>query len=76
MLGRKTSQMAAKGNAICFYIAMFCNYAGFRCSKPAKFSVEMQSYEGRGEYGPLRKIGVCEECWLKMQEKLPSFGAD
>ena len=60
----------------CFCAAASHDHTGVRCGHPVKFRVETQAYQGKGKYGPLRMIGICEKCWEKIQEELPGFFGD
>jgi hypothetical protein len=69
-------RIASMAETTCFCAALSHDHAGDRCGHPVKFCVETQTYQGKGKYGPLRMIGICEECWERIQKELPGFFGD
>ena len=63
--------------AECVCTADFCNHNGLRCGKPATFTVDTHALVNKTEYGPYRRVGICEDCWAKIEAHLPFlFGSD
>lgn len=61
----------------CVCVSASHEHNGERCGKPVRFSVETQAYQGQGNYGPFRRVGICEQCWQKAVVELPHlFGDD
>jgi len=75
-------QSAVSGEKIacmaeCVCTADFCNHNGLRCGKPATFTVDTHALVNKTEYGPYRRVGICEDCWAKIEAHLPFlFGSD
>src|SRR5208282_1192333 len=46
----------------CMCASDLCGHNGEQCGKRVSLTVETQTWQGQDQFGPRRKVGICEEC--------------